>query len=337
MTVSNRPRGIESDADRLIDSLFLEIDQVLEQGSRFQGLELRKQEYFSLQTTCISQTKISARWTDSPPGNLCSQSADQLAVTPPDDLVAPTASHDQTLHPETHQFPFWIRHLDKLIFYTAFVIFIASLSLLQKQQPFLRFHWTKPEQTSPALPSENIDTNAQFMSYMERALEEIEREKTQLLQAQPETPSKAETPPLVVSSLPSLPPPPPLIQESSPVAPQPSSTLQNNNQPVKPPTSPPQEANDSTPVSGTVEKSERSEKTLPEMSSYTLVGLLELGEHSAALVKQKGMTQRVMLGERIPGSNWKFVSVANEQATFENNNQQKSMSVGETIPAYSEN
>mgnify|MGYP006421356179 CR=1 FL=1 len=333
MTVSNRPGGIESDADRLIDSLFLEIDQVLEQGTHFQGLELRKQEYFSLQTTCLSQTKISARWTDSPPENLCSQSADELAVTPPEDLVAPTASHDKTLHPETHQFPFWIRHLDKLIFYTAFVIFIASLYLLQKQQPFLRFHWTKLEQTSTPLPSENIDTNAQFMSYMKRALEEIEREKTQVLQVQPEAASKTEIPPLVVSSLPALPPPPPPIQESSPVADSPP----QNNQPVKPPTSPPQQANDSTPVSSNVGKSERSEKTLPEMSSYTLVGLLELGEHSAALLKQKGMTQRVMLGERIPGSNWKFISIANEQATFKNNNQQKSMSVGETIPAYSEN
>ncbi|PSO49604.1 MAG: hypothetical protein BRC33_06165 [Cyanobacteria bacterium SW_9_44_58] len=64
-----------------------------------------------------------------------------------------------------------------------------------------------------------------------------------------------------------------------------------------------------------------------------MVGLLELEEHSAALLKTEGTTQRVMLGETIPGSNWKLISIANQKATFEQNSQQKSMSVGQTTLA----
>ena len=37
MTVSNRPQRVESDIDQMINSLFTEIDQILEQDSRFQG------------------------------------------------------------------------------------------------------------------------------------------------------------------------------------------------------------------------------------------------------------------------------------------------------------
>jgi Tfp pilus assembly protein PilP len=61
------------------------------------------------------------------------------------------------------------------------------------------------------------------------------------------------------------------------------------------------------------------------------VGLLELGEHSAALLKVNGVTQRIMIGENLPDSNWKLTKISSDKATFQKGSQQKFMSVGESM------
>ena len=46
---------------------------------------------------------------------------------------------------------------------------------------------------------------------------------------------------------------------------------------------------------------------------YTLVGVLESGDRSAALFNINGVTQRFKVGENIGASNWKLLSVQNQQ------------------------
>ncbi len=64
---------------------------------------------------------------------------------------------------------------------------------------------------------------------------------------------------------------------------------------------------------------------------HTLVGLLELGERSAALFEIDGITQRINVGESIGGSGWTLVSVANQEAVVRRNGEVRSVYVGQTF------
>ncbi|MBE9046341.1 hypothetical protein IQ255_18345, partial [Pleurocapsales cyanobacterium LEGE 10410] len=65
---------------------------------------------------------------------------------------------------------------------------------------------------------------------------------------------------------------------------------------------------------------------------HTLMGVLELeAGKSAALIKVKGKTKRVWLGEKINSSGWILESVTNQTATISNQGQVRSIEVGETF------
>jgi len=64
-------------------------------------------------------------------------------------------------------------------------------------------------------------------------------------------------------------------------------------------------------------------------SIHTLVGILELGERSAALFEIDGVPQRVYIGERIGSSGWSLVSVANEEAMVRRNGEVRSIYIGQ--------
>jgi len=75
--------------------------------------------------------------------------------------------------------------------------------------------------------------------------------------------------------------------------------------------------------------------SLPDSSSqaaavkHTLVGLLELGDRSAALFEVNGVTQRFNIGESIGNSGWTLVSVANQEAVIRRNGEVRSVYVGQ--------
>lgn len=62
---------------------------------------------------------------------------------------------------------------------------------------------------------------------------------------------------------------------------------------------------------------------------HKLVGILELGDRSAALFEIDGTPQRVYLGERIGGSSWSLVSVSNEEAVIRRNGEVRSIYIGQ--------
>ena len=62
---------------------------------------------------------------------------------------------------------------------------------------------------------------------------------------------------------------------------------------------------------------------------HTLVGLLELGDRSAALFEVNGTTQRINVGEAIGASGWTLVSVANQEAVVRRNGEVRSVYVGQ--------
>jgi len=64
-------------------------------------------------------------------------------------------------------------------------------------------------------------------------------------------------------------------------------------------------------------------------AKHTLVGLLELGDRSAALFDINGSTQRFNVGEGIGNSGWTLVSVANQEAVIRRNGEVRSVYVGQ--------
>jgi hypothetical protein len=72
--------------------------------------------------------------------------------------------------------------------------------------------------------------------------------------------------------------------------------------------------------------------SIPNISpsaSHVLVGLLELGERSAALFEINDTVRRVYVGESIGNSGWTLVSVSNEEAIVRRNGEVRSIYIGQ--------
>ncbi|MEO0533541.1 MAG: hypothetical protein AAF215_06695 [Cyanobacteria bacterium P01_A01_bin.123] len=63
--------------------------------------------------------------------------------------------------------------------------------------------------------------------------------------------------------------------------------------------------------------------------THLLVGILELGDRSAALFEVNGVPQRIYVGQNIAASGWTLVSVANQEAVIRRNGDVRSVFVGQ--------
>lgn len=61
----------------------------------------------------------------------------------------------------------------------------------------------------------------------------------------------------------------------------------------------------------------------------TLVGVLELGDRSAALIETNGATQRFYLGESIGSSGWTLVEISKQEAIIRRNGEVRSVYIGQ--------
>ncbi|MEM1251492.1 MAG: hypothetical protein AAGI69_03590 [Cyanobacteria bacterium P01_H01_bin.21] len=64
-------------------------------------------------------------------------------------------------------------------------------------------------------------------------------------------------------------------------------------------------------------------------NTYELVGVLELGDRSAALFEVNGSSQRVYIGETVGGSGWSIVSINNEEVVVRRNGEVRSIYIGQ--------
>jgi hypothetical protein len=187
----------------------------------------------------------------------------------------------------------------------------------------------------------------EFIDYMERSLDQIDRQEatnrttndgvvyvpvyTPAPQANSAIASNnlplATFPNSSVSSLPVLPPPNP-----SPIEPLAI--------PEPPPLPAPTPLGDNFTSTEQIESINQTAITEPKQSqiatrpniSHTLMGVLELGAgRSAALIKIKGQTRQVWVGEVIDNDGWVLESISEQQANISNQGQVRAISVGETF------
>ena len=172
-------------------------------------------------------------------------------------------------------------------------------------------------------------SDAEFIDYMERSLSSIDRQvqateentDEEVVFVPVHTPETAPKPaPVPIYNYASVPQPvaPPAPPE--PIAPIPAPP------PLPQPTALPQ-AKPQTSAQEPVAEKAIAKPTI----NHTLVGILDLGDKSAALFKIEGTTQRIWLGEEINNSGWILESITSQTAKIGNQGQVRSLSVGETF------
>lgn len=334
--------SVETDADHLMNDLFSDLDEMLEKGRKLPE-ESKSPEYVSLQSVIVPS--ISLPSPPKPEQNSFSQRVQAAEISAKVGTEVPKSN----LASEARKSG---RSLDKILFVIACSSLVAVLLWLVSEErlniPFA-LNWV--QNSSRGLS----ESDAEFIEYMERSLDVIDR-KAQLEQPSsiatlppgeipPSTgnvpPTSTQTPTVleriyipVYPANPSSPgtPTPASPQSPSQLQPQPQSqpsptTAQTIPDPSPIPPPPPAQVIPSVPVEI---PSIPPTPTAPA-TKHTLVGLLELGERSAALFNIDGVTQRIRIGESIGGSGWTLVSIANQKAVIRRNGEVRSIFVGQSF------
>ena len=353
-----KPWSAESDADKLMDELFSDIDQILDGTSKL-PTEPVKPEYVSLQSLVIPQITM-------PPAVIQPQELVPQPNPEPSELK-PVGSSEMVLA-QTANTPAtrsgW--SFESFLWAAGIASLLGTIILLLIKQDRLTWPWSlNPVASSSTQNNQVADSDAQFGSYMLRSLDVIDR-KTQANQqavqatggsgttnlppvsdsgnssaASNQTPTVLERvyipvyPPQAPSAFPApsaagvrpSAPPPLRIAKPSAIAPA---------RAAKPSTpAPARAAKPSTPAPSAAAPAPAVGTNLPAASpavtaaKHTLVGLLELGEQSAALFDITGITQRINVGQAIGASGWTLVSVANQEAVIRRNGEVRSVYVGQ--------
>ena len=243
---------------------------------------------------------------------------------------------------------FIFKHLGKIVFalsssYLVFVTWwLTEHSYYGKIFPFSALRSiinTSEQQISAA--------DLEFIDYMEQSLANIEhKQETELNNAatQPEnsevvyipvynltninSDSKTDGPhttiPLNSSAsnsslpIPIIPPPPPIEIPTSTSS---SSSIgtNKNSTAISPSVTPSSPVNTNT----------SSNSTPSPTKDSTLIGIVELGNKSAALFKVNGVTKRIWVGEKVDNKGWILDSVANQKAKIVHQGTTRYLSVGE--------
>jgi hypothetical protein len=156
-------------------------------------------------------------------------------------------------------------------------------------------------------PTPNEFAEGSFERYFQDALATIDRRYEQEATAEEEP---------VSALLPTPPPPPP--SSSLPLAVD-RGYIDVYQQPqvASAPTAPTQPAPSST-ASAPVQN-------IAPSNTHTLVGILELGDRSAAIFEYSGAAHRIEVGEQIGGSGWSLVSVSGQEAIIRRNGEVRSI------------
>lgn len=353
----------ESDADRLMEDLFSEIDEIVESSSKLPN-EPVLPEYISLGATIVPSTDTTTTIVNSGRfGRISGRFRKREAKTS-------QYTHKKFIQ-KKNQTNFADR-LDLTLFIIAFICVAAVSSWLVSREKINLNYFLEFFPRSIALNLSGSSEESQFINYMLRSIEAIDRKgligqqdktnrSTVSLASAPAPTNSASPreqvqrviekiyipvyPPTQIPNLPAprefasiLPskialPPPPLTSlksiratraiKSIKIAPSPP---QMSAPLLPPPPPPPTSGNSITPPSAP------STLSLPSApKNQILRGLLENGDRSAALFDFNGNSETIRLGETIGSSGWTLISITNQKALIRRNGEERYLSVGQNF------
>lgn len=179
---------------------------------------------------------------------------------------------------------------------------------------------------APLADSSDSASNRAFAAYMQRSLERINRNiQTQAAPAAAPAPQTVNLPALSSPVLANPKPSPKVVTVTERVyipyqPPQP--------QPVIKPQAPLTAKREQAPALPSPATVTAANRPMPT-ATQTLVGILELGDRSAALVGTDGITRQVHVGETLGPGGWSLVKVANQKAIIQRQGELRSIYVGQ--------
>ncbi|NJL91634.1 MAG: hypothetical protein HC916_19030 [Coleofasciculaceae cyanobacterium SM2_1_6] len=332
-----QPQGwsANTDAEQLMDEVFLDLDRILAGGANLVEVP-EPEQTIALQTLVVPPISL-------PPSFL---------PEPQPAPVLPETTTTAKPQPENY--------LDRILLGIALAVVGASGVLWLVSKDILKLPFLPPAPTPVASQPVN-PVDAKFIDYVERSLKAIDRRASNnsvALQSGDRLPSPnggvplppTQAPPTVLERVyipvfppqmanPALPIAPGLLTPR-PTAQSPSPAARSSNPPAQ--SAPERSAAREEPArtgeraperapARTTEETEAPRESPAQTAAApgrTLTGVLELGDSSAALFEIDGVTQRVAVGEGIGDSGWTLVKVENQQAVIRRNGVVQSLYVG---------
>ena len=339
-------------ADQLMDDLFGDLERSLEEGVELLTPPPEASQPIALQSVAVPSLVLPAEVLPPPP---------PPKVQEPDpELIEAVADAERARQS--------VRLFDRLTIGAAALSLLATVGLwFLNRNAQVSVTADGPAATAPASTaasganggsSELTQSDTEFSAYISRSLDAIERRTTGAPAAQlPEPPAIATLPSQLpnVSALNSP-------SATGPAAPNPAVTpaapagfplssnlveaierlarlLEKNpnvaaNLPPAPPAARPSPLPAASPKPAAspnpnAESGPVAAATAAPAMTYVLVGVLELGDRSSALVAVNGVTRRVNMGETVGASGWTLVEVANQAATLRREGETRSIFVGQ--------
>ena len=327
--------ALDGNATALMDSLFADVNRMLERDGVLpiepspEQLELNgADDTAGLDATL--EVLLSSQFASLAPKLAPRDLMPSFELEPqPEVTVAPSAPASLASQPEARSSLWLVALCGSLLLSLGLLSFLYRtqvsglwLSLLEKYRPApIAADGTSAVQSPSAeQPTEHAD----FLDYLKRALERLSNH-AELPPALPSTVLPSTISPTANAS-PSLSPSPvervyvpiyptavspsPVQISPVPIAPVPQRAVR----PVSPVRSSPQTS---------------AVPNIEAATDQTLIGVLELGERSAALFEVNGIPKRIEIGEQLGSSGWTLVSIRNQEAIVRRNGEVRSIYVGQ--------
>lgn len=324
---------VESYADRLMDDLFGDVERLLDSNAKLTTEPLRPEPpapspQGAALTSFVDLVSPLMRRADS---DLEPLTLDEHA----DALLVPDTERSFAQKPASDMGGSG-RLYDRLLLGVGCLSIMATLAVwLINQQAYRQL---APVAVTPQLPASNTipdaainnQANNQFVTYLQQALKAIDQQQPG---ASPVGSNGTPT------NLPLVPPGNPTIQSPTTGATTPSPatrTATGLSRLYVPVYQVPQGQAGSPSVAPLPSTSAPATVRPPLPLSMPgipkkLVGVLELGDRSAALIEINGVTQRYRIGESIATSGWSLVEVSKDQAVLRRNGEVRSIFIGQNF------
>ena len=310
----------DASADRLMNDLFDGVERALE--GDVEALDVPRQPDIAEAPTT---SELTLSFTEGGlPAVLLDQTAEDTLTQWSPDAVPETAAPDSTPRD-------WKRlwTMNRALLGAAGLTILATLGLWMHQRQQVPLAATAPAASPVEVPT--VGGEVEFLEYLRRSLEVIAQNSPATSTATTGVPdvtvalnsgNAVGLPPIGSNALPS---PSPVGVPSTPgtvnviervYVPYPS-TAAAVSAPVQ------GTATTGTPTTGS------GAVAAVAANPHTLLGVLELGDRSAALFEIEDVPQRVYIGERIGNSGWSLVSVANEEAVVRRNGEVRTLYIGQ--------
>lgn len=317
------PLALEGNADALMNALFADVDRMLERGVSL-PIEAPVEEKPPAPQPVIPLDAILPPRLS--PRDLIPQPEPELPFSAEgQDQQANAAAQDSAeTKPENQgKNSLWLAILCSSLLLSAGML--CFLFQEQLTQAWLTLLGKPAEPTSPtvaASPVPEAKEDADFLQYIGRSLDRLSRLKpgsSELAQNSPASPSPS---PSVVERV--------YIQVPTSTTTTPSTTTPSGNTVVIPAPAGNSTANPAPVAASPVPSAAPAAvPNIATANSHTLIGVLELGDRSAALFDVNGTPQRIEIGAQVGTSGWTLVSINNQEAIVRRNGEVRSIYVGQ--------